>query len=112
MPVSGMYVHLNYFRALNRHYLSSRQGTTMNRSVLFSCLVVFAFWGSGQAARHQQSANSWPPLHPAQRAFLDQYCVTCHSQRAKTAGLLLDQSDLTHIGENAEMWEKVVRKLR
>src|SRR5438874_642104 len=84
----------------------------MKRSVLLSCLVVFAFLGSGQAARRQQSANSTPSLHAAQRNFLDQYCVTCHNQRAKTAGLLLDQPDLTRVGENAEVWEKVVRKLR
>jgi hypothetical protein len=46
------------------------------------------------------------------RAVLDRYCVTCHNQKAKTAGLLLDRLDPTRPGENAEEWEKVVRKLR
>ena len=46
------------------------------------------------------------------RAFLDQYCVTCHNERAKTASLLLDKMDLTHAGDAAETWEKVVRKLK
>src|SRR5579863_2125316 len=48
----------------------------------------------------------------AQRAILDQYCVTCHNQKLKTAGLLLDKMDLAHVGDQAEAWEKVVRKLR
>jgi mono/diheme cytochrome c family protein len=46
------------------------------------------------------------------RALLDQYCVTCHNARLKTANLLLDQLDLAHLSDNAEIGEKVVRKLR
>src|ERR1700674_3071431 len=48
----------------------------------------------------------------ANRALLDQYCVTCHNERAKTGGLALDKMDLDHIGDGAETWEKVVLKLR
>src|SRR5688572_16156339 len=46
------------------------------------------------------------------RAFLTQYCVTCHNEKSKTADLLLDKMDLGRVGENVEEWEKVVRKLR
>jgi len=46
------------------------------------------------------------------RAVLDQYCVVCHNQRLKTAGLMLDTLDLAKVGDHAEVWEKVVRKLR
>jgi hypothetical protein len=46
------------------------------------------------------------------RAVLDRYCVTCHNQRLKTAGLLLDQLNLTGAGEHVEAWEKIARKLR
>ena len=49
---------------------------------------------------------------PAPRAVLDKYCVTCHNQRLKTAGLTLDALDLTHVSNSAEAWEKVVRKIR
>jgi len=48
----------------------------------------------------------------AQRAMLDQYCVTCHNQQLKTAGLMLDKADLNDIPGGAETWEKVVMKLR
>src|SRR5689334_25397343 len=46
------------------------------------------------------------------RAFLNQYCVTCHNEKTKTAGLMLDKLDVDHPGDNAETWEKVIRKLR
>ena len=54
----------------------------------------------------------------AQQAIVSQYCVTCHSERAKAAGmdsarkLTLDALDLTNVARNAEAWERVVRKLR
>jgi mono/diheme cytochrome c family protein len=48
----------------------------------------------------------------AQRALLDQYCVTCHNDRLKTANLSLEKLDLMTAGDHAELWEKVIRKLR
>ena len=47
----------------------------------------------------------------AQRALIDRYCVTCHNQRVKTAGLMLDRMDLDRAPEGAAVWEKVLRKL-
>jgi hypothetical protein len=52
-----------------------------------------------------------PPGTPA-RAVVDQYCVTCHNERLKTAGLMLDKADLSDVPANAEIWEKVIRKVR
>jgi len=43
---------------------------------------------------------------------MDKYCVTCHNARAKTANLLLDQLDLNHLADHAEIGETVVRKVR
>jgi hypothetical protein len=50
-----------------------------------------------------------PPVDPA--AVLRQYCITCHNDQRKTAGLLLDRANLQDVAESAEVWEKVVRKL-
>ena len=47
-----------------------------------------------------------------QRMFFDQYCVSCHNERQRTAGLMLDRMDVATVGADAEVWEKVVRKLR
>ncbi len=54
------------------------------------------------------------PIQP--HALINQYCVTCHNEKAKTAGLMLDKLsadlDSANVGQHAETWEKVVRKLR
>jgi len=60
------------------------------------------------------SAQTAPAPIPAaaERKLLDQYCVTCHNQRLKTAGLTLDKLDPSNVAAQPESWEKVVRKLR
>jgi mono/diheme cytochrome c family protein len=55
------------------------------------------------------AASSTPDQY---RALLDQYCVTCHNQRAKIASLALDTMNLAEVGAHPEIWEKAVRKLR
>lgn len=55
----------------------------------------------------QAPANAPGP----QRQFLDRYCVTCHSDKLKTAGLSLSQVDVTKPGEQPQVWEKVLRKV-
>src|SRR5262245_31622055 len=40
------------------------------------------------------------------------YCVTCHSTRAKTGVLALEGLNLQAAADNAEIWEKALRKLR
>jgi len=68
-------------------------------------------FGSGLLLLLAGSVLSAQQVSP-QHALINQYCVTCHNERAKTAGLLLDKMDIDHAGEHAEVWEKVVRKLR
>src|SRR5579872_942504 len=59
------------------------------------------------------SAQAPPSLQPAlaQRALLDKYCVTCHSDKLRTGGLSLQRLDLAGVPGDAETWEKVIRKL-
>jgi hypothetical protein len=54
------------------------------------------------------------PIAPpaSQRPLLDKYCVTCHSDKLKTGGLSLQSADLAKVSENAEIWEKVIKKIR
>jgi len=59
------------------------------------------------AVRPEARAQSGPSV----RAVLDQYCVTCHNEKLKTAGLMLDKADIAHPGASAELWEKVLKKL-
>jgi len=44
--------------------------------------------------------------------LIAKYCLTCHNEKLKTAGLLLDRADAEHVSNAAETWEKVIAKLR
>src|SRR5689334_5371291 len=60
-----------------------------------------------------QAPNATPVS--SQRALIDQYCLTCHSDRVKMGGLALSALNLDAPLENpqsAEIAEKVIRKLR
>jgi hypothetical protein len=53
-----------------------------------------------------------PSSSPAYLDAIDQYCVSCHSDTLKTAGLALDTVAAHPVDQHPEVWEKVVRKLR
>ena len=77
--------------------------------VLLSLIAV-----SGQS----QSGNQPVASATAERALLNQYCVVCHNEKAKSAGaeaarkLTLDNLDVTHVEKAPAEWETIVRKLR
>ena len=52
---------------------------------------------AGAAAQQPAPAQPAATSAPAPRAVLDKYCVTCHNERVKTAGLMLDKLDLAHV---------------
>ncbi len=104
----------------------------IKRLLVFGCAVVASCLSavleqttaaSGQAAGSTTATApaQTPSAHASgspQRALLDRYCVSCHSQRAKAAGqesarkLTLDDLDPARVSEHADTWELVVRKLR
>jgi len=80
---------------------------------LAACMVGFGVVIVGghlhlDAARPQETILT----DSSTREVLNRYCVTCHNTRLKTAGLTLDTMDVERLGDHAETWEKVVRKLR
>ena len=60
----------------------------------------------------QLQPRAGPSTASPHREILDRYCVTCHNERLRTAGLSLDTLDVARVQDAAEAWEKVVRKLR
>ena len=64
------------------------------------------------AAQAPVAAAAAAPITP--RAVLDRYCVTCHNDRLRTGGLTLDASsvDAADPSRHADVWEKVIAKLR
>jgi len=96
------------------------------RLLAIGCLatlpIIVAAAGQPTGARPAQPAQISRPAGATptadQRALLDRYCVGCHNQRGKAAGqeparkLTLDDLDLARIPDRAEVWERVVRKMR
>ena len=61
------------------------------------------------AAEEPQAVDS---TAASQAAIVNQYCVTCHSDRLRAGQLVLDGRDLADIGADGVVWEKVISKLR
>jgi len=68
--------------------------------------VLCALPALGQVVSHAADSRA-----AAERTLVDKYCVTCHSARTKSGGLVLEKEDLGNVGARAALWEKVVRKL-
>ena len=84
----------------------------LSQGFILVCLVTtVASESSAQVAPENMSATHGPGLSVT-RDFIDSYCIACHNERLKTAGLVLDKLDLKHVTGEAELWEKVLRKLR
>jgi hypothetical protein len=43
---------------------------------------------------------------------ISRFCLDCHNEVDREAGLVLEQRDLRNLAADAEIWEKVIRKLR
>ena len=83
----------------------------MFRSILSWLAIVMVSAYSAQAAS-QESSSPAPPEASQYSAVIKRYCVTCHNEKLRTADLALEIMDVQNVGENVEIWEKVVRKLR
>jgi len=75
-------------------------------AALFAFTTMIAAGAGGQGPAVPQAA----PVPDA--AFLKQYCVTCHNDRVKAGALTLASLDVAAVEGHADVWEKVVRKLR
>ncbi len=92
-----------------------RGGSVNRRLLAIACVVPMSMaFVSGQSAQTAPAAQASGVATPVatQRALVDRYCVVCHNAKLFTANLALDKLDLGHLGDHAEIGEKVVRKLR
>jgi mono/diheme cytochrome c family protein len=75
-------------------------------------LGVLALSGAYCLAPAQEPAKQAQSDSQEYRALVNKYCVGCHSDKLKTAGLSLEKTDLGDPASRPDVWEKVVRKLR
>jgi len=81
--------------------------------ILLAGVLIAALAGVFNASPVSQGAPA--PQTPAAQAALgtiNQYCVGCHNDRAKTGGVSFQGLTADTIGQHAELFEKAVRKLR
>ena len=77
-------------------------------------LAVLCVAGASSGVGRAQQPSAGEPSPPAspERAAVNQYCVACHNDTAKTAGLALDVVSSQDPSRHPEVWEKVIRRLR
>src|SRR6476646_4616908 len=79
----------------------------------FLVLIASPAFLQNRAVGQTPAVSATTPAGPDQyRAMLNTYCVGCHNARAKTGGLALDGLDLQAAANDAQIWEKALRKLR
>src|SRR5438552_1618136 len=87
--------------------------SVLKRWLFMSCAAMSSVltygWSTGPQGTVSPSA---PTSASQQRALVDKYCVSCHNSKVTGANLNLETADLAKLPENAELWEKVVRKVR
>ncbi len=69
-------------------------------AILFAAATIF-----GQPAAKPSSA-------PQPAALVNQYCLGCHNDKVKSGGFSWSRIDLAHPDQNAEQFERVIRKVR
>jgi hypothetical protein len=100
---------------------------SLGRLCLLTCgsLWVVAALSSGldadRAPDLAQEVQASPPVtraspatvdSPPDRALLQKYCISCHNTRVESGGLSLEGLDPAEAASRADVWEKVIEKLR
>src|SRR5688572_11369393 len=111
---SGMRIEACGATSVNWEGLFKASMATKYKAAALAVLLAVTLLASSSITAQQSpsSAVASAATHQAHQALVSQYCVTCHNQRSKTAGVMFDTLSLTDVGKDAEIWEKAVRKLR
>jgi len=80
-------------------------------------LILISLVSSGAASQRPAATTTAPAAAPAasitsRKALLDQYCVNCHNDDDRVAGIAFDKMDLTHLAKDGDTWEKAIKKLK
>src|SRR5689334_24589989 len=90
-----------------------KSGALLNHALRLAGACVPWAWlalSPGMAQGQAAAADASPA-----KAFDDltnNYCVKCHNSTDWAGGLAMDTLDLSHAGDDAEVWEKAITKLR
>jgi len=86
------------------------------RHVIGAMTLLTLVWLTGVSGAMRvafaQAPSSSASESAAQRPVLEKYCFSCHNEKLRTGGVALDTLDMSGVSANAEVWEKVISKLR
>lgn len=91
-------------------------GEALIKALVAACSLVLLANGlayaddTGRMASPQRAGAL--PSESTPSAVVKQYCVGCHNDRVRSGGTTLTGFDLARIGRDAELAEKMIRKLR
>ena len=90
------------------------EASRLGRAALLTLAVSgYVFTDVARVETGQAPAGPRPTIAaPDARKVIDAYCVTCHNERLKTAGLSLATVDARSPHRNPEIWERVIARLR
>src|ERR1700722_13410316 len=94
--------------------MPSQRGFSVLAGAWLAAIVVAAAVQM-QAAGPAQQPTVAPAVPAAPQATLQRYCLTCHNQNLKERGtvpIAFDKLNVSNAGADAEVWERVVRKVR
>ena len=74
----------------------------LKSALMAPALVLFAM-AVPQAVAQEQALSA---------EFLQQYCLACHSDGNRTANISVTPLDTTNVALHADVWEKILRKVR
>jgi len=80
---------------------------------LHDTVLLFLFASYLQSPAILPAAETQPAANTDQyRTLLNTYCVGCHNAKVKNGGIAFDKLELSAVPDDAQIWEKVLRKLR
>ncbi len=80
-----------------------------NRSAL---VISVAGLGAVAAGGYWIARPEAPTAAAVDRALLQSYCTDCHSRAEAAGGIAFEGIDTDRLAQNAEVWERAVRKIR
>lgn len=77
-------------------------------SLVILCGVLAALYlASGSEAQRADGGDASP-----YRLLIEDHCISCHNQKTQTAGVALEGLNYAKVGATADLWERVLRKVR
>src|SRR4051794_20680498 len=80
--------------------------------LLYGTAVLFAIAVPATLVTRAHGQTPAAKASQPQQELVSTYCVGCHNTKLKTGGLVLEGLNLKVAENDAQIWEKVLRKLR